>query len=396
MNIKQAFKMSFKSISSNKIRSFLTMLGIVIGVAAVIILVSLVQGYQSSMMEYYEKQGVNKINIYAYDYTSQRTLSQDLYDYCLSLDDLVLGVTPNVQIWGKNIKYQAKTEQDAQIYLGSEQFSTCNNYTLSAGRDLCYLDIKQYKKVCVIGGALQKKLFDYSNPIGATININGESYTVIGTYAKKYEDEENNYMDNILVVPYTTVRWLEPSMTMDSYVVKAVDKSSTTEAITRLNGFLSGRINDERGGYYDVWSENTYIESSNEQTRMIQLVLAGIAGIALLVGGIGIMNIMLVTVTERTREIGIRKAIGAKRRVIVGQFLIESAVVSFFGGLFGIILGILLTLVLGKLIFSLVIWPSMLIGVGAAVFSALIGVVFGIYPAWKASGLQPVVALRAE
>lgn len=401
MKIKQAFKMSLKSIASKKMRSALTMLGIVIGVAAVIILVSLVQGYQRSTMEYYEKQGVNKISVYAYSYYGgQKNLSQELFDFCLSLDDLVLGVTPNSSNWGANIKYKAKRGQDVQLYFGNEHYSLCNNYQLSAGRDLSYLDVKDNKKVCVIGGALQKSLFDYADPIGETITIEGESFTVIGTYKMKYEDlnQDNwwmSYQDNICIIPYTLMRSLYPNWTLDSYVVKAVDKSSTTEAITRLTGFLSTKIDLDRG-YYNVYSENTWMESANEQTQMIQRVLGGIAGIALLVGGIGIMNIMLVTVTERTREIGIRKAVGAKRSAIVSQFLIESALVSLLGGIIGIILGVLLTLVLGKVIFSLTIFPGVAISVGSALLSALIGIIFGMYPAIKASGLQPVDALRAE
>ncbi|MGI5972044.1 MAG: ABC transporter permease [Oscillospiraceae bacterium] len=396
MKFKQAFLMSLKSIASNKIRSFLTMLGIIIGVAAVIVLVSLVQGYQSSMMEYYDKQGVNKITVYAYSWGgNSKKISEDLFDFCLDLDDLVLGVTPNSTLWGKTVKYQAKKAADPQIAFGNEYYSICNNYELESGRDLCYIDIKHSKRVCVIGSAVRDALFDFADPVGKKITIDGESFTVVGTFVQKYDDEFMNWFDNIVVIPYTLMRTLSPGQVMDSYVVKAASKSSTTEAITRLSGFLRSRIDPNRG-YYDVYSENTFIEEQNQMTRMIQLVLGGIAGIALLVGGIGIMNIMLVTVTERTREIGIRKAIGAKRSAIITQFLIESSVVSLLGGILGIVFGVLLTLVLGKLIFDLVIYPGTGISIGAAAFSIVIGIIFGMYPAVKASKLQPVAALRAE
>ena len=199
-----------------------------------------------------------------------------------------------------------------------------------------------------------------------------------------------------MVLPYTDARFMADSyITFDSYVVKAASSAATTEAVTKLASFLATRI-DPNKGYYDVYSINQQIEAGNEETRMLSMILGGIAGIALLVGGIGIMNIMLVTVTERTREIGIRKALGARRRSIIVQFLIESGVISFAGGIIGILLGLLITLVLGKLMWDMTIFPSVSLSLGAAAFSIVLGIIFGIYPAAKASGLQPVEALRAE
>ncbi len=397
MNLLQAFKMSFKSIASNKVRTILTMLGIIIGVAAVIILVSLVQGYTKSMVEYYQKQGVNKITVSAYQW-NENSISDELYDYCLSLDNLVLGVTPNSQTY-TTVKYQAKVNSDCQVYFGSDQYTICNNYKLVEGRDISYLDVQKYNKVCVIGAVAKENLFNYADALGKQISINGVPYTVVGVYEQKYSagDWSSTYYDNIVVVPYTTSRYLDTYAysNMSEFVVKAKDSASTTEAITRLTGFLSTKIDTNRG-WFDVYSADQYIESSNEQTRMLSMILGGIAGIALLVGGIGIMNIMLVTVTERTREIGIRKAIGARRRSIISQFLIESGVISFVGGLIGIGTGYLLTLVLGKVLFDMIIMPSFVMSVGAAMFSIVIGIIFGIYPAAKASGLQPVDALRSE
>jgi putative ABC transport system permease protein len=177
--------------------------------------------------------------------------------------------------------------------------------------------------------------------------------------------------------------------------VKAKSSAATTETITRLTGFLSGRIND-MNGYFNVWSDNTWMEESDQQNKMMSLVLGGIAGISLLVGGIGIMNIMLVTVRERTKEIGIRKAIGGTRKSILIQFLIEAAVICATGGIFGIILGYLGTLVAGKLILQIVLFPGVPMTIGAFGFSVVLGICFGMYPAIKASGLQPVEALRAE
>jgi putative ABC transport system permease protein len=398
MNIRQGFKMAFKSIVTNKVRSFLTMLGIIIGVAAVVILVSVVQGSNQKTREYYESMGTNKINVSAYQYNGE-DVTQELYDYCLGLDTLVVGVTPNGSYYG-NVKYMTKSTDSNQqygypvTYLGSDLYSTCNNYTLSAGRDICWLDVKNYNQVVVLGAKLKEFLFDYKDPIGEKITIGGQKFEVIGVYEAK-GTADNWYLDYMSVVPYSMNRLLNRTIMQTEFTVKAKSAEATTEAITRITGFLQGQI-DPNSGYFNVWTDNTWMEQSDEQNRMMSLVLGGIAGISLLVGGIGIMNIMLVTVRERTREIGIRKAIGGARRSILIQFLIESAVICATGGLFGILLGYLGTLVAGKLIFDMVLFPGAAMTIGAFLFSVVLGISFGMYPAVKASGLQPVEALRAD
>ena len=398
MNIRQSFKMAFKSIVNNKVRSFLTMLGIIIGVAAVVILVSIVEGSNQKTKEFYESMGTNKVNVSAYQYNGQ-DVTQELYDYCLSLDNLVNGVTPNGQYYG-NVKYMTKSTEGNQqfgypvTYLGSDLYSTCNNYTIAEGRDICWLDVKNYNQVVVLGAKLKEILFDYKDPIGEKITIGGQRFEVIGVYEAK-GTSENWYMDYMSVVPYTMNRLLNKMDVMTEFTVKAKSAEATTEAITRITGFLQGQI-DPNAGYFNVWTDNTWMQQSDQQNRMMSLVLGGIAGISLLVGGIGIMNIMLVTVRERTREIGIRKAIGGPRRSIPIQFLIEAAVICAPGALIGILLGYLGTLVAGKLIFDLVLLPSVAMTIGAFLFSVVLGVSFGMYPAVKASGLQPVEALRAD
>jgi len=402
MNIRQGFKMAFKSIFTNKVRSFLTMLGIIIGVAAVLILVSIVQGSNRKLKELYESMGTNKINVFVYQFNGQ-DITDDLYDYCLSLKELVDGVTPNGQYYGV-IKYMTKSTENTgdqamqyghpQTYLGSDQYSLCNNYTLSQGRDICWLDVKNYNKVVVLGAKLKETLFDYRNPIGEKVTIAGHKFEVVGVYEAK-GGEENWYLDYMCVVPYTMSTLLNKTKTFNEFTVKAKNTEATTEAITRLTGFLMGRI-DSGSGFFNVGSDNTRMKRSDEQNRMTSLVLGGIAGISLLVGGIGIMNIMLVTVRERTREIGIRKAIGGSRKTILIQFLIEAAVICVTGGLLGILLGYLGSLVAGKLILNIVLLPSVPMTIGAVAFSVALGISFGMYPAVKASGLQPVEALRAE
>ncbi len=398
LNVRQGFKMAFKSIINNKVRSILTMLGIIIGVAAVVILVSIVRGSNQKLREFYESMGTNKINVSAYQYNGD-DITQELYDFCMGLKTLVVGVTPNSSYYGP-IKYLTKSTDSNQeygqpiTYLGSDLYSTCNNYTLAGGRDICWLDVKNYNQVVVLGAKLKELLFDYKNPIGEKITIGGQKFEVIGVYEAK-GGSGNWYVDYMCVVPYSMSRLLNKTTSMTEFTVKAKNAAATTEAITRITGFLEGQI-DSNAGFFNVWTENTWMESSDEQNKMMSLVLGGIAGISLLVGGIGIMNIMLVTVRERTREIGIRKAIGGSRRSILVQFLIESAVICATGGIIGILLGYLGTLVAGKLLLDMVLLPSVPMTIGAFLFSVVLGISFGMYPAVKASGLQPVEALRAD
>lgn len=398
MNIIQAFKMAFKSITDNKIRSILTMLGIIIGVSSVVIMVSIVQGGNQWQQEYYEKMGTNKITVYAWTYNSA-DISEDLYEYCLGLGDLVSGVTPEIQYWGSGgIKYKTTTTANMNyspnIALGSEQYSICNNFKIAQGRDISALDVKKYNQVVVLGDKVKEYLFGVREPIGETVTIDGNSFVVIGVYEAKDPDSDYS-MDNMAVVPYTMNRLLNNNTQIENFTIKGAGKTQATEAAKMIEGFLSGVVPSEKGYFY-VQSENEWIDSGNESTRIMSLIVGGIAGISLLVGGIGIMNIMLVTVTERTREIGIRKAIGGSRKSIVLQFLIEAAVVCCVGGIFGVALGYLGTIVAGKLILDIFLLPSAIMTIGAVGFSVLLGIVFGMYPAIKASGLQPVEALRAD
>ena len=418
MNLWQAFKMAFKSISMKKTRSFLTMLGIIIGVASVVIMVSVVQGQNRQTMEMFEKLGDNKITVQAYGYydTNNET-SQKLYDYCLTMSDLVEGITPDVEInETATVQYGAKTirindwnngnydwQTAMHIKLGSDQYGVCNNYTLAGGREMSYLDVEKTNAVCVLGAGAKEALFDFTDPVGEYITINGQPFKVVGYY-EAVDLEGWNELDNIIVLPYTFNRSMNNNYNIDSYVVKAKSAQATVEAMTKLDAFLNGLFpmnadgNRDNGSFY-VNSNNSSAEQVQSQSNMQSLVLGAIAGISLLVGGIGIMNIMLVTVTERTREIGIRKAIGAERKSIIAQFLIEATMICSIGGLIGIAIGYVGTMVAGKLLLSTttdVLLPSPIITLGAFLFSVALGVIFGMYPAVKASGLQPVVALRAE
>ena len=415
MKLGQAVKMAAKSIFSNVGRSALTMLGIIIGLAAVIILVSYAQGQNAAMRAYYESMGTNTVQVSASTWGSSIDVSQLLYNYCLGLDELVDGVTPAGQVYNSlKISYGSKTlptddyNTMTNVYLGNDQYGLCNDYHSARGRDLSFLDIEKLNQVCVLGSAAAEDLFSFADPLDKTITINGLPFRVIGVYQSKADGvkvgatEENQYLldeirrqDRMILVPYTMTRYFNNNQPIEQFVVKVKNSDSIAPTVTSLNGFLSGIISSDYG-YFSVSSPETWQNQQNEADALQQRFLGGIAAISLLVGGIGIMNIMLVTVTERTREIGIRKAIGAERRSIIVQFLIEAAMICGIGGIFGIAVGYIGTLIVGKLSFNTILIPSPGVTLGAAAISVALGIIFGMYPAIKASGLQPVVALRAD
>ena len=425
MNFSQAFKMAAKSISANKGRSALTMLGVIIGLAAVIILVSYAQGQNMALRAYYESMGTNTISVYANSYRGNVDVSSALYDYCLQLDDLVLGVSPTGNVYSDPvIKFESKTiarqwqsmgggammstGEYPSIVLGNDKYGLCNDYKIAKGRDLSYLDIEKENQVCVLGSAVADELFGFADPVGKTITINGTPFLVVGVYESKSagvnvgSSEENqwiqetiNRQDYMILLPSTMTQIFNNNQPIEQYIIKAKDAESLKEVSTLVNGFLAGFISDDNGYYY-IDNPTSYQNEQAEADKLQQRFLGGIAAISLLVGGIGIMNIMLVTVTERTREIGIRKAIGAERKSIIVQFLIEAAMICGIGGIFGIIVGYLGTLIVGKMNFDIILIPSAGITVGAFLISVALGIIFGLYPAVKASGLQPVEALRAD
>ena len=419
MKIGQALKMALRSILGNKGRSVLTMLGIIIGIASVMMIVSTINGMNQKSLEQFEAMGTNRVEVSCYLYNGQDAFDS-LYTYCNSLgSDLVLGITPTgycsptVVYGSKSTESMRKNEENmwnnwtgnesdmADValppsqYYGSDQYAICNNFELAAGRDISVLDIRNYNQVCVMGAKAARNFFNYADPVGQTIQVDGNNFTVIGVYKEK--DSGSLWSaDNMIVYPYSVSRLLSPGNDMNDFVVKAASAEATTEVISRLSGYLNGLTNNGQNGWGYAYSNNEWQQSANEQANMMSLVLGGIAAISLLVGGIGIMNIMLVTVTERTREIGVRRAIGARRSSIVTQFLIEAGMLCGMGGIIGIAIGTVGTRIAGQLLVQMEIWPSATITLGAFLLSVFLGIIFGIYPAAKASRLQPVEALRAD
>ena len=418
MNLQQAVKMAWKSIWGKKGRSALTILGIFIGIAAVMTIVSVMEGMKLKTMEQFEAMGSNRItvSIYSWMYDEEgndisRDYFPDLYDYCNGLKEYVLGVTPTGRC-DATVSYGTKSTANMQyqwdemgnltgdvppsLYYGSDQYAACNNLTIARGRDLALLDIEKYNQVCVLGAQAAKTFFGSADPVGKELSVNGNKFLVAGVYTARLSDEsaDQSWLDNFIVFPYTARRLLGGDKPTE-FLVKARSSEAMTEAISRLSGFLKGLVDQNTGGY-NVYSESQWQEQSNEYLTMIGLVLGGIAAISLAVGGIGIMNIMLVTVTERTREIGIRRAIGAQRSSIVAQFLIEAAMLCGIGGIIGILFGTAGSVILSNLLMQMTIFPPVKVTVGAFALSVALGIIFGSYPAVKASKLQPVEALRAE
>ena len=418
MNLQQAVKMAWKSIWGKKGRSALTILGIFIGIAAVMTIVSVMEGMKLKTMEQFEAMGSNRItvSIYSWMYDEEgndisKDYFPDLYDYCNGLKEYVLGVTPTGRC-DATVSYGTKSTANMQyqwdemgnltgdvppsLYYGSDQYAACNNLTIARGRDLALLDIEKYNQVCVLGAQAAKTFFGSADPVGKELSVNGNKFLVAGVYTARLSDEsaDQSWLDNFIVFPYTARRLLGGDKPTE-FLVKARSSEAMTEAISRLSGFLKGLVDQNTGGY-NVYSESQWQEQSNEYLSMVGLVLGGIAAISLAVGGIGIMNIMLVTVTERTREIGIRRAIGAQRSSIVAQFLIEAAMLCGIGGIIGILFGTAGSVVLSNLLMQMTIFPPVKVTVGAFALSVALGVIFGSYPAVKASKLQPVEALRAE
>ena len=410
--------MAWKSIWGKKGRSALTILGIFIGIAAVMTIVSVMEGMKLKTMEQFEAMGSNRItvSIYSWMYDEDgndisKDYFPDLYDYCNGMKEYVMGITPTGYC-NATVSYGTKSTANMQyewdekgnvtgdmppsLYYGSDQYAACNNLTIAKGRDLALLDIEKYNQVCVMGAQSAKTFFGSADPVGKELMVNGNKFLVAGVYAARLKDEsaDQSRLDNFIVFPYTARRILGGEKPTE-FLVKARSSEAMTEAISRLSGFLKGLVDQNTGGY-NVYSESQWQEQSNEYLTMIGLVLGGIAAISLAVGGIGIMNIMLVTVTERTREIGIRRAIGAQRSSIVAQFLIEAAMLCGIGGIIGILFGTAGSVILSNLLMQMTIFPPVKVTVGAFALSVALGIIFGSYPAVKASKLQPVEALRAE
>lgn len=395
MGLAKSFKMAVSSIISNKVRSLLTMLGIIIGIAAVIILVSLMNGLTTEVTNMFSDFGTTSLNVTIMSRTANIQVKPDeMYEFAASDPSLYKGASPRVTVQGE---LKLPTSGDDTITAGcsgvSEDFYDIDGLTLSFGRFIGYADCENSSKVAVIGSYQAVYFFgSCEDAIGKTMRINGIPFTIIGVLEEEAESEQSS-TDDAVYIPYTCAMQINGTKTVNAYVIDAASEDVVDAAKTRLEAFMLEKIGDS--DYYTVSSMKALIDTMTDMLGKMGMFLVAIAGISLLVGGIGIMNIMLVSVSERTREIGIRKSLGAKHKHIMTQFVIESGVVSCIGGVIGIIIGSTLAILSGKLV-DMKVAPSA--GAIALAFgvSVGIGVMFGFLPARKAAKLNPIDALRNE
>lgn len=393
MEIKQAFALALKSLSSSKMRSFLTMLGIVIGVAAVIIIVSLVNGLTSEVVSSFESIGATTISVNIRGRGGNRSVDIDdmqqlVEDNAKYLD----AMTPTITIAGATAKNGNSNINPTNCVGVNEFYDGIKSLTVEQGRGLSYMDCNARLKNCVVGTYIAKELFGTTNVVGESIKINGVNFQIIGVYEETSGGDEGTG-DDLIVLPYTVAQKLAYNFTISTYTFNAVSKDLADEAEEIVNKYLLGIFSSSN--YYTITNMSSMIEEINSITNMMSIVMAGIAGVSLLVGGIGIMNIMLVSVTERTREIGIRKSLGASPWDIMSQFVVEAITTSCIGGLIGIAFGIAGSFMspmfgIEKTVISI---PAILI---SFTVSALIGIGFGYMPAKKAAKMNPIDALRYD
>ncbi|MBR4439138.1 MAG: ABC transporter permease [Clostridia bacterium] len=380
-------RLSLKAIYNNKLRSFLTMLGIIIGVMAVVILVSITQGATRGITSSIENMGSDRITATISD--EDVTVTPENVE-ALTQYSSISSVAPTISL-SKTVKKGSNTGNYSVVGVTSSYFDVMDE-DIQRGRLICDSDNEWHTGVCVIGTEVATKLFGTWDAVGGTINIGDRVYKVVGVL----EEQGSSLVgsdDSKVLIPYTTAARATGSSGVSSFYVKASSSDSVETAVNVTESYLLAATRDEDA--FSVNNQSDILDTMDDVTNTLSLLLAGIAAISLIVGGIGIMNIMLVSVTERTREIGIRKAVGAKRRHILLQFLCESCVLSVLGGLIGLLMSLV-----GIYIYNIAASGSVnmnwTIALAAIAFCAVIGVLFGSYPAAKASKLQPIEALRAE
>lgn len=388
--LRESIKMSWENIIHNKLRSFLTMLGIVIGVASIIALITIVQGATNSISDQIDSLGVNKISITAVGTTLKQGLSSQDIDAIADVDNID-GISPTIS-GVTSVVSDGKVMEDIAVQGKNEVYFNKDTSLLESGRPINLLDIDSMNQVAIIGKDIVKELFYGVNPVGNKIMVNGTTYTVIGTLAESngFGLNSNN---NVVIIPYTTALRSLGVKNVSSLDVYLKDTNTADDTVIDIKGVLNRAFNQDEDAY-GVFNMGDMIDSFQQMMSMMSLLLAGIAAISLVVGGIGIMNMMLVSITERTAEIGLRKALGATPARIQLQFILESIFLSFIGGIIGVVIGCILAYVAAILIgihFTLSA-ATVFLAIG---FSSMVGIVFGYMPASKASRLNPIDALKS-
>jgi putative ABC transport system permease protein len=407
MNLVMIIRVAFRALVRNKMRAILTMLGIIIGVSAVIAMVSIGQGAQASVQAQIESIGTNLLFVSAgaQNVGGVRSGTGDSGTNTLTVEDLdaikrevpsVSMVTPTVN--SRTQLVVGNMNWNTSLQGVSEQYPEVRKWTIQSGSFFTDADVRTAARVIVIGQTIADNLFPGMDPVGQTLRVANLPFRVTGVMIRKGQDQQGRDQDDIAFAPYTTVqKKVLGSPRLQIAYASAISQDATYTAQEQITELLRQRhkLGTNEPNDFTVRNMTDIAEAANETNNTMTLLLACIASVSLLVGGIGIMNIMLVSVTERTREIGIRMAIGARSSAVRSQFLIESIVLSLTGGFIGIVLGVAVSLSIPKFLG----WPTLVSSlaiIGSVIFSAAVGIFFGYYPARKAAGLDPIEALRYE
>lgn len=397
MNFAETFQLAIKNILSSKVRSLLTMLGIIIGVAAVIVIVGMGNGMENYMTSQFQSMGTNLLTVNIMGTGSSHNISvKDMYALVEKNPKYLTDVSPTVTVKG-SVKIGSETLDKTSVTGVSETYDDMKQYDIQEGRFIQYVDILNRNKVCAVGSYMANEWFN-GNAVGKSLKINGNTFTIVGVMAEESESEEGG-TDDAVYLPYTTAAILASTGTISSYTFEMAseDNVSDTKAIIEDALYDVYRTDDA----YSIISMSEMMDMMSSMINIVVTVLAAIAAISLAVGGIGIMNIMLVSVSERTREIGIRKSLGAKQGFIMRQFVIEAATTSALGGIAGIGFGYTLSFIATEVITKMMstniqVTPSIAAVLEAFTVSVAIGIIFGYLPAKKAARLNPIDALRYE
>jgi putative ABC transport system permease protein len=409
-DIKESGLMAVDTVWTNKLRSALTILGVSVGVVTLMFMVSIIQGLNKAFAEQIEALGSNAIWATKFDPSfGHQPSTEELHRKDLTLDDAeairreapsVLSVSPIHRKIAETVRY-AEKQSDTPILIGATPYYefTQSSY-VGRGRFITDTDISERSNICILGQDLVQALFPYEDPLDKDVKINGKPFHVVGVM-----EPLGNFLgqsrDNSVFVPITTFDKYYPDEPFPEVVfviiVRPVSRAYVKSAIDEMTDILRRRRRVPPGApnSFGISSQDALLDVYNQLTGATYLVLTAISFVALMIGGIGVMNIMLVSVTERTKEIGVRKAVGATRGNILSQFLIEAVVLTGIGGLAGLIVGEVASLLMNKYSPLPAFVPLWAIGVGIGI-SAAVGIVFGLWPAWKAARLDPIEALRWE
>jgi len=387
VNILDSIFVAWGAISTNKLRSLLTMLGVIIGVAAVIALVAVGSGATAQVTSQIQSLGSNMITIFPTQ--GHRLVLADGPEILRRVPTIIRAV-PSVT-GSVTLKWQTEVV-DTNLDGTTADYPVVRNHELAQGRFITEQDVASLARVAVVGQTVVENLFGGRPPVGQTITINGQPHRVIGVMAKKGATMGQD-PDDVVLIPVSTAQRLLQRTNVNNYYLQVQDEQSASLAVAHLQAVFQQKFGRENA--IRVFSQDQVLSTMNTMTRTLTMMLGAVAGISLVVGGIGIMNIMLVSVRERTREIGIRKAVGARRQDILVQFLVEALLLSVAGGAIGIIMGRLGALMIS----SMAGWTTIVSVEAVAIafaFSFAVGLFFGVYPAVKAAALDPIECLRYE